>query len=168
MTKFVSEFTTTITSVSVTFLLPTADISASLLPPYGYLYLLGDVNTTDDYTIDGSAQNIFFDVSSIAVNGVSTSLGGNFLFYGRSYTFVGIGSALGYIPTPKHTGKKTTPLSSKALRIANAFSSYAFRTRVVAGREIIRTLQTGSKQNFQSSEAMIDIDAARIYIRGKE
>ena len=38
---------------------------------------------------------------------------------------------------------------------------------MVAGREILRTLQTGSKRNFQSADAMIDIDAARIYVRGK-
>ena len=172
MTKFVTQSTIDVSSVNVTFVLPSADISSSSLPSQASgtsLYLLGDVNTTVVYTVDGSAQTVFFGASSITVNGITTPLGGVFAFYGRLYTFIGVGSALiiPYSQPPPPPARKTKPLSNKALRAANSFPSATMRTRVVAGREIIRTLQSSLKPSFRSSDAQTQIEAARAYIRGK-
>jgi len=167
MRKFVSKSTTDVSSVNVTFMLPAGDISSSLLSPSGtYLYLLGDVNSTVIYTVDGSPQTVFFSTSSITVNGISTPLGGVFKFYTNYYTFVGAGSAL-IFPSSRPPPRKTKPISNKALRSANFFPSASMRTRVVAGSEIIRTFQSSSKRTFQSADTLTQIDAARAYLQGK-
>jgi len=100
--------------------------------------------------------------SSVATRSIAPRNGGS-MTYARG-VLISVSSMISRPPPPS---RRTKPFSNKALRSANAFPSAAMRTRMVAGREILRTLQTGSKRNFKTSDTTIDVEAARIYIRGK-
>jgi hypothetical protein len=169
--------TFTITSIYSNIESPPSDPAIYLAAPTNLsfsgtiLSWAGPVDVSYNVYVDG----ILYDLSGIP--GFSVDISSQ-LQYGRTFTITSdfsgsespFSAPITYYPpvppTPTPT-RSTKPMSNKALRIANSFSSASARTRVIAGREIIRSLQSGSKRNFSSIDTMAQISAARIYIIGK-
>ena len=142
---------------------PTSYINAS----GATIGISGELQTTYTLYLDGS-----MNVSGTVVSDTTVFLTN--LSDGSHNVYVTLTDAAGNVSAPSDMfvfmfvtifpSNIVKPLSKKALR-ASSFPSSSMRTKALAGREMIRSYQSGAKRISGTYDIHAAMDAGRIYIR---